>query len=218
MSLINQALKQEQRRRNLDAAGLRPGMSGYPRAAAQAGNSKTVLLVGFAGLGLLLAVSLSVFLYYGAQALNETDEAASSFAAASATSSQAAPVPEPAPAAPPTPAASEQVAPSPERNDVISQLSPQELAALKALLAQSQSAQETEPERPQRDPVLQEHADSLQIQGIRKLGDKSRILIGGKLFKIGDEIDLETGLKFVGFTDTHVILEDARGARYLKQH
>jgi|ETNmetMinimDraft_22_1059887.scaffolds.fasta_scaffold00049_10 hypothetical protein len=226
MSLINQALKKEQQRRSLNLQSPKqeiPSYESQPLSANQVvrrdqARSPLPLLVGFASLGLFLLVCGGAAVYFGKSYL-------SSLAPEQAAAAKAPAAPETAP----TPVANalqnkeanaqavdavvaEVEAPSPsEAPD-----SPQETVSNESSPANPPATVETPPEEPKFNLAAQAHVDELQVHGFRSAGPNSRLLMSGRVYKIGDIVSHEFALRFRGAENGTLIFVDANGLRYEK--
>ena len=71
-------------------------------------------------------------------------------------------------------------------------------------------------EEPQFDFKLQDFVDGLQVFGFRSAGPNTRLLLGGRVFKLDDVIDNERGLIFRGSNGEYLIFETPSGYLYKK--
>jgi len=68
------------------------------------------------------------------------------------------------------------------------------------------------------NPNTQAALDNLPLSGVRIAGDRSRILIKGDVYAIGDTIvDGDLKLKFVSIAPREIIFVDDSGAQYIKR-
>ena len=72
------------------------------------------------------------------------------------------------------------------------------------------------PEEPQLDFKIQDFVDGLQVFGFRSAGPNTRLLLGGRVFKLDDVVDNERGLIFRGSDGEYLIFEDPSGYLYKK--
>ncbi len=182
MSLINQALKKEQLRRHAASAPVDPMVT---RVARHSGGSDKllILLVGFVGCGLLLAVAVTAIIYFG-----------NAFLDSNAQSPQAELASSPLPA--------ESISAAPEEPAEVEQPVLIEEAPTKTDLAAR--------------AYNQGIVDGFTVQGIRKSGQNSRVFMNGRIQKLGDVIDIENGIRLIGFTEFELVFEDSAGNRYSK--
>jgi len=218
MSLINKALKQEQRRRAMgNMSGAIPPAFGASsaRAAYHRDSKNTIILIGLLAVGLLLIASTGTFVYFGSRYLDQVADADGNPAQAepdaiapSAVAAHSVPTeaPPPSSSAPPSAAAAppaESQVPTPAPRHESSAAPSEADAAPSALHAP-----------PGIDIETQLFLESLQILGVRSAGAESRLLIAGRVYKLEDVIDHRYGVKFVGADGETIYFEDERGARY----
>ena len=58
--------------------------------------------------------------------------------------------------------------------------------------------------------------ESLRIAGIRASATDSKVLMNDRVYRIGDIVEHELGLKLIGITASSLTFEDERGARYTR--
>lgn len=75
---------------------------------------------------------------------------------------------------------------------------------------------EAVPEEPQFDFKIQDFVDGLQVFGFRSAGVNTRLLLGGRVFKLDDVVDNERGLVFRGSDGENLIFEAPSGHHYKK--
>ena len=206
MSLINQALKLEQQRRQTTQGPQAPLAS---RMAYRSSNDKLpLLLFGFTGMGLLLAASVTAIFYFGAGYLN--------FDKGLATASTAQVEAIPSKSEIPT-----------GIEDMLGSLSDDQLSTVQQMLLQRESPLAQEEVSAAPDPQaapgerlkvssLQDLVDAFSVQGIRKAGQDTRVFLNGKIRRIGDVVDTENDLTLVGFTDTTLIFRSRSGKTFEK--
>lgn len=218
MSLINKALKQEQRRRamgNMSGAVPPAFGSSSARAAYHRDSKNTIILVGLLAVGLLLVASMGTFVYFGSRYLDQVAEADGNpaqpeSAAIAPSASPADSVPTKAPP-PSRPALSSPAAAPPAEGQAPSPAPRHESSAGRS---EADAAPPEPPAPPGIDIETQLFLESLQILGVRSAGSESRLLIAGRVYKLGDIIDHRYGVKFVGADGEKIYFEDERGARY----
>jgi len=71
-------------------------------------------------------------------------------------------------------------------------------------------------EEPQFDFKIQDFVDGLQVFGFRFAGPNTRLLLGGRVFKLDDVVDNERGLIFRGSDGEYLIFEAPSGYLYKK--
>ena len=235
MSLINQALKKEQQRRSLnlkreplDITAVDP----QPLTASQVAHRDQAkkplkLLIGFSGLGAFLLVCGGAFIYFG-KAYLSTLQPTTTIAA----SSEVPEIPQSPPVAR-TPIA--------QVHEILDAQA-EKAANAEAIAAATNNAEtepativeSTPPENPEPESVVSDDAlipesigpqfsaeaqtvlDEFQIHGFRSAGANSRLLMNGRVYKIGDMVNNEFGLRFVGASEGALVFQDASGYRYEK--
>jgi len=75
---------------------------------------------------------------------------------------------------------------------------------------------ESAPEEPQFDFKIQDFVDELQVFGFRSAGANSRLLLGGRVFKLNDIVDNERELVFRGSDGQNLVFEAPSGYLYKK--
>lgn len=70
---------------------------------------------------------------------------------------------------------------------------------------------------PQMDAKALTYIDNLRIAGIRAAGADSKVLMNDRVYRIGDIVDRELGLKLTGITANSLTFEDQRGGSYTRQ-
>lgn len=220
MSLINQALKLEQQRRHTETRPA-PPMVTRAYAAQRRGDRFPLLLVGFTGLGTCLALGAAAFFYFGSQYL----EGESSPALASSQPSQeTAPVVAPEQSTEPAPQAAASENQPQAIESLIGSLSQDQLTTVQKMLLEREQAELLESSQSREvvpattEELIQTQAlvDSFSVQGIRKAGVDTRVFLNGKIKRLGDVVDIGSGLKLVGFNETSLVFEDPNGNRYAK--
>jgi cytoskeletal protein RodZ len=238
MSLINDALKKAQKQRTdgLPPLGSMPGVGGERaadlshRARGSSGAPTGMLLgVGLGAVG-LLALGVAGFLFLRSRpdtpapaperpvATVSTPPAATAATAAPAPSASAPaketvfvlPVAAPAPAAAPAKA----VATAP------TQPATQPKAATNSPPVQTTAtpAPATEAARPagRLEPRAVQYIDNIRVAGIRASATDSKVLMNDRVYRIGDVVEHEMGLRLVGITTSSLTFEDDRGGRYTR--
>lgn len=224
MSLINQALKKEQQRRSLNLKAPPeeiPSYESQPLSANQVarrdqGRNPAALLLGFAGLGLFLLVCGGAVVYFGKSYLStlkpeQTIAAKGPEAIVEASSPDTnSTVAQALEGQSERAATVDAIAQSAESDPV------QESVANKNLAAEEGVPPEAVVESPKFNMEAQAHIDSLQVHGFRSAGSNSRLLMSGKVYKIGDFVSHEFALRFLGSQNDRLVFEDINGFRYEK--
>lgn len=209
MSLINDALKRAQKQRTGDSQPLSslPSVGGQP-AARIARRDKPVgfnslivrLALGAGGIVLVLAVGGYLILR--------------------------APRPPPAPpdlvtgAAPPPTAAAAAPLPAPSSSSAAIAFALPSAAPAKP----APVARETKPPAPIAPPTPPakldskaiSYIDSLRIAGIRASATDSKVLMNDHVYRVGDIVEHDLGLKLAGITADSLTFEDERGGRHTR--
>jgi hypothetical protein len=60
------------------------------------------------------------------------------------------------------------------------------------------------------------YIENLRIAGIRASATDSKVLMNDRVYRIGDMVEREMGLKLIGITSSSMTFEDERGARYTR--
>jgi hypothetical protein len=58
--------------------------------------------------------------------------------------------------------------------------------------------------------------DNLKVAGIRASATDSKVLMNDRVYRLGDIVDHEMGLKLVGITSNSLTFEDEKGGRYTR--
>lgn len=223
MSLINKALKLEQQKRQTHSAPP-PPMASQMAYRGRRSNFSTLLL-GFTGMGLLLAVSITTILYFGNSFL---EQRGGTFATGgdSQTGSQ-----EHTSEANPEEATVQSKNDSEKVESIIGNLSDEQLSTVQKMLLErggdqsptgeiqappSQEPTETNPAEISAVVKIQEVVDGYSVQGIRKAGKETRVFLNGKIRRIGEVVDLELGLRLVGFNDDYLVFQTSDGSQFKK--
>lgn len=179
-----------------------------------------LLLIGFTGMGALFAAAITGIVYFGSQYLDGSQPSTgNSPALASA-----------------EPAQAEVVRSQPASGDlkldaIIATLSTEQLSTVQSMLLEKR--EQDEPVQQQQQQIatattekapshgaelarIQEIVDQFSVQGIRKSGQDTRVFLNGKIQKLGDVVDLEAGIRLIGFTSEDLVFEDPQGRRYTK--
>lgn len=223
MSLINKALKLEQQRRQTNNHAPAPPMVAHMARQGRQ-NNVAVILAAFTGIGLIIAVVIAATLHFGSDYLEgkggtlakspNTHDSSLSDRAETITSADT----------------SKSANSSKSKAQQKSELSPvqqmlvdrSEESKPPELKPSAENptvspAQETTTSAPLAKTVhLQDIVDNYSIQGIRKAGKDTRVFLNGRIRRIGEVIDLEHGLKIVGFTEDYLIFRASDGQSYKK--
>lgn len=210
MSLIHQALKQEQDRRSgiPEPVPQASTVTRYPQARPfHRPNNNSALLILLCGGGIVLALIITSAIYFGSDLMNTLKS--SSFLADNSAEKAAAEI---------TAAEPEKTLSIPEQSIEASKAAIQEIN-LKALQEDAKSKAYVHTpanSNPESDPAIQAYVESLVFHGVRSAGSNSRLLISGRVYRIGDILEPRYGLKFTGIRSGKVVFKDKIGASYLR--
>jgi len=238
MSLINQALKHAQRRQSAPP----PGYDTVGGLACRPRKSKAMkVLIGFLASGILLVAGAGYALRYSAQLFESADASAATAAAKPSKAAKTEPAPagasktkhpeEPADAAGTEGASAPNKAKaepsSPDFEALKASFTPEQLTALKRMLAQEAAAADDpaaaageagdsfdNPDPAVKNPAIAAFVAALDIQGVRAAGEKSRILVDGRVYRVGQLVDLERGVRLQHVEHGVLIFADKRGTLY----
>ena len=227
MSLINDALKKAQKQRT----GESPSLASLPSVGGEsavriAKRSKPVgfnaLLIRL-GLGAAALLLLVVGGYFAVQAMRSrpaspppakvaAKEEASPKPADAAAATTSAPSPAPTFVLPITvpPAATRPVVAKVEHKEVKAEPPP-------APVVVAPPAPVKPPPPPKLEPRAITYIEGLRIAGIRASATDSKVLMNDRVYRVGDTIEHEMGIKLIGITSSSLTFEDERGARYMRQ-
>ncbi len=231
MSLINEALKKAQKQRTGDSPPLTamPGVGGEPaariaRRAKPVGFNSMLMRIGLGTGGLVVLIVAGVFLF---RALKPAPEAPPSTKTAPPTT---APVAAPRAPTTATPAAGSVAA----NSFVLPISSPAPGAVAKAEMAEAKI--ETKPDTvapvapppevtppkpvapaPKMSPKAIAYIENLHIAGIRASTYDSKVLMNDHVYRVGDLVDPDLGIKITGITSGSLTFKDDHGAEYTRQ-
>lgn len=69
---------------------------------------------------------------------------------------------------------------------------------------------------PGRDPRLMAYVDSLRVAGVRPSNTDPRVLMSDRVYRLGDIVDRDLGLRLVKVESRRLTFEDANGTTYIK--
>jgi hypothetical protein len=76
------------------------------------------------------------------------------------------------------------------------------------------------PAKPAQAPKLEPRAityiESIRVMGIRASATDSKVLMNDRVYRVGDTVEHEMGLKIVGITANSLTFEDERGGRFTR--
>ena len=227
MSLINDALKKAQKQRTGESPSLAsmPSVGGESAAriakrSKPAGFNALLIRLGLGAGALLLLV---VGGYFAVQAMRSgpatppqakvatKEEAAAKPAEAAATTS--APSPAPTFVLPIT------IPPAPTK-PVVAKVEHKEQPKAEpppAPVVVAPPAPVKPPPPPKLEPRAITYIEGLRIAGIRASATDSKVLMNDRVYRVGDTIEHEMGIKLIGITSSSLTFEDERGAMYMRQ-
>jgi hypothetical protein len=219
MSLINDALKKAQKQRTGDSPPLAamPGIGGESAAriakrAKPAGFNSLLIRLGLGAGGVLV---LAAAAWLAVRAFNRPPDippakptvvTQAAPAPASTPSTFTVPIvvpaaPEPVKVSPPTPSAAGES--KPVAAIVAPVEPPPEPAPVKAAPAKL-------------DAKAVVYIENLRIAGIRASATDSKVLMNDRVYRVGDMVEHELGLKLTGITASSLSFEDEHGAKYTR--
>ncbi|MBD5780596.1 hypothetical protein IEN85_13930 [Pelagicoccus sp. NFK12] len=220
MSLINQALKLEQQKRQTQSGPIPPMAGRAPYRGSS--NKMPLLLFGFTGMGMLLAASVTAIFYFGSAFL-EADKPVAASLSTPPSVSQSSPA-----------AAAQDTNAEPQLANLLGNLSEDQLSTVQKMLIEREAEYGKQEPSTLDSPSpattvapeaevdlsdisrLQGVVDSFSVQGIRKAGTDTRVFLDGKIRKIGDIVDIENRLQLIGFTESTLVFRDPSGRRFEK--
>lgn len=238
MSLINDALRKAQKQRTGPAAPLSslPNVGGDSPANISRGRSNTpsglfiglglgaVALVGLLIAGILLfrrppaapaATQVPAVAAIPAPVATNTPKVEPPPAAAKPAENMfVVPIATPAPPKPPAetaaPVASQAASPAP----VVS--APVTTPAAPVVEAPAPAPTVTPATPGRMDPRAIQFIDGIKVAGIRASATDSKVLMNDRVYRTGDMVGYEFGVRLVGITANSLTFEDAHGARYTR--
>ncbi|HEX2861276.1 MAG TPA: hypothetical protein VHN79_06535 [Lacunisphaera sp.] len=237
MSLINEALKKAQKQRT----GESPSLSSMPTIGGQKASQiarrggpselNTLLVRLGLGVGVLAVLIVGGVLLFRSQgpdippAVVATTPAPSPQAAAPATPAATTPatvtvtVATPAATTASTFVVPSATPPAPEP----ARVEPAPAAPLPVIAQTPAPVAEpprTEPVRPATPAKLEPRAinyiEGIRVAGIRASSTDSKVLMNDRVYRLGDTVEHELGLRLVGITSHSLTFEDDRGAKYTR--
>ncbi|MBA3849228.1 MAG: hypothetical protein C0502_04440 [Opitutus sp.] len=227
MSLINDALKKAQRQRTGDPLSAAPmpggsaGSGGNRGPAASSGGSKQAALIGGGAL-LGLVIAGGAFLFFrggdepsGAPARPESAPAATPAKSEPAPVATAVKEPEKPPPSVPPPTAVRTEEPKPTVAQISAAMPTHAAPVLTVPIATAPAPQPpAEPARPSTRMV--NTIEALRVAGIRAAGNDSKVLMNDRVYRIGDMVDYDQGLRLTAATPNSLTFVDATGATYTR--
>jgi hypothetical protein len=235
MSLINDALKKAQKQRTGEAPSLgsMPSVGGESAASisrrAKPGGFDTLVLR--AGIGAAVVLVLSVGGYFalrhtpedrGQKTENSPTQVAATQPPAVSPPSSVLRSPSSEPAAPAgvpaSPAFTLQVAPKTATTPSSVVSPPSSVASPPSSAISPPSSEASAPPKPalKLEPRALTFIDNIKVAGIRASATDSKVLMNDRVYRIGDMVEHEMGLKLVGITSNSLTFEDEKGGRYTR--
>lgn len=239
MSLINEALKKAQKQRTGEAPSLAsmPPVGGEPatriaRRAKPASFNTLLLRLGLGAGGLAAVIVAAVLLLRDKPAV-ETPSAAAPVATAptptavpSAETPAASPtktetvfvLPIAPPAETPKPATPPPAQPKSETNPVATNSTAPAPASVAEAPKTETAATAPASAAPaaKLEPRAIAYIDNIRVAGIRASATDSKVLMNDRVYRVGDMVEHEMGLKLVGIAPSSLTFEDERGGRYTR--
>lgn len=224
MSLINDALKKAQRQRTPDALArpstpepvpAAPQPQVYVRPHRPSGPDPALIKLGAIG-GAVVIVGLVAVLVWK---LATSDKASPASEQAVATQSQSPAVTTPSGNLPPVVSATKPAEPTVQPQFTVRPEN--KPAALPTVTPATTAARPPATETPvvsaaKPDPRVLTAIDGFKVLGVRATGKESKVLMNDRVYRIGDYVVPEFGLKLTGVTPSTMTFEDSNGAIYTK--
>lgn len=233
MSLINDALRKAQKQRTGEAPPLAsmPGVGGESPAriakrAKPAGFNALLLRLGLGAGALLIVAGIGAYFAFRSPRAEPAAPPAPSPTGVAATPPQTSSSAAPAPVAEPTtptftlPVVTPAVTPKPEP---VAAKAPPEMVATKPAAPVAKAPVEIAPAAPatpappaKMDNKAVAYIENLRIAGIRASTTDAKVLMSDRVYRPGDMVERELGLKLVGITSGSLTFENEQGARYTR--
>lgn len=230
MSLINDALRKAQKQRTGEAPPLAsmPSVGGESPAriakrAKPAGFNALLLRLGLGAGALLIVAGIGAYFAFRSPRAEPAAPPAPSPTGAAATPPQTSSSAAPAPVAEPTtptftlPIVTPVVTP---KSDPVAAKAPPEMVATKPSSPATKAPAEIAPATPappaKMDNKAVSYIENLRIAGIRASATDAKVLMNDRVYRTGDMVERELGLKLVGITSGSLTFEDEQGARYTR--
>lgn len=218
MSLINDALKKAQRQRTPDAlvrpstpepAPVAPQPQVYVRPHRPSAPDPSLIKLGAIGGAVVIVALVAVLVWKMAG----SDNASPTSGQGVATQSQPPAVTVPSGNNPPVvsatrPATQPQFTVQPENKPAAT---PTVTPATKPPVTETPGVTAAKP-----DPRVLTAIDGFKVLGVRATGKDSKVLMNDRVYRIGDYVVPEFGLKLTGVTPSSMTFEDSNGAIYTK--
>lgn len=217
MSLINDALKKAQRQRHGDdaPASSAPVPGGGPRPAIETGRSadarKPVALIAAGVVGAVAVVAVGAFFALQPSA-DQSDPAAPAVAKAESPA-PATPAPNPTQLPAADPVVLTVPVPAPPPTPVVA--APPPAAPVAPVAPPPAPAVASGPPPPPSSRFVAA-ADAFRVVGIRAAGADSKVLMNDRVYRVGDMVDHDFGIRLTGATANSLTFTDGTGASYTR--
>jgi len=230
MSLINDALKKAQKQRTGETPSLTamPSVGGesaarIARRGKPAGFNAMVTWIALGVAALAVVIAGIVFLLRPKAPVPSTSAPVAN-AAPTPTAPPAAqpvtpvaPAPTPAPVTPPPTTVALAVSPVATPPPAANVAAP---AAASSTIVLAPAPEPAKSAAPASTRKLENRAinyfDSIGVAGIRASGTDSKVLMNDRVYRIGDLVEAEMGLRLAGITTNSLTFEDEKGGRYTR--
>jgi cytoskeletal protein RodZ len=238
MSLINDALKKAQKQRTGETPSLTamPSVGGesatrIARRGKPAGFNTLVTWIAVGTAALAVVIVGLVFLLRSKAPEPSVPAPVAKVAPApqSVQTTPSAATAAPAPVAPPPATATVALAPAmttatvsaaPVAPPTAATVSTPVTSSSTIVLAPAPAAEPPKPATPSAPRKLENRAinyiDSIRVAGIRASSSDSKVLMNDRVYRIGDLVEAEMGLRLAGITTNSLTFEDEKGGRYTR--
>ena len=234
MSLINEALKKAQKQRTGESPPLAamPGVGGEPaariaRRAKPVGFNSLLIRIGLGAGAVVVLIVAGIFLVRVLRSKPDTPPPAKTALASPTSPGPVAPAPGSAGPTPSPTAANTFVLPIivPSSTPAIAQKTDPAEAKVETkpvVVAAVTPPPPVAPAKPAAPPPKLgakaiSFIESLRIAGIRASATDSKVLMSDHVYRVGDTVEHELGLKITGITSSSLTFEDEHGATYTRQ-
>jgi hypothetical protein len=227
MSLINDALKKAQKQRTGEAPPLAsmPAIGGesathIARRAKPASLNTLLVRLGI-GAGVLVMVLVAAILFFTRKPTESAPVSGTKSVAAAQAAAPATPAPTPAATKASETAFVLPIAPQQAAAKPAPVTSPKAEPATPAAPVATPEPAKVEPARPpapaaRLEPRAITFIESIRVAGIRASATDSKVLMNDRVYRIGNVVEPEMGLRLVEITANSLTFEDERGGRYTR--
>lgn len=119
---------------------------------------------------------------------------------------------------PPAPAKAASVAQTPKTEPSVSEPTRAVVAQAPAPVIEQPKPEPVKPPAPplKLEPRAMNYIEGLRVAGIRFSATDSKVLMNDRVYRVGDMVEHEMGLKLVGISSSSLTFEDERGGRYTR--